>query len=70
MLLLGLSHKNLERLKNNEPIGIDPAEIKLLTKHHGSISGIILFAGATEADIKGWMVANGFFGEGTEEYLS
>lgn len=31
------------------------------------IAGLILFAGATEVDIKGWLVGNGFYGPSTRE---
>lgn len=66
-LWLGLSHENLKRLRAGQPIGIPPEEIAALTADSGAISGLVIFAGPTEADLKGWLVKNGMIGPDTRE---
>lgn len=64
LVLLGLSDENVKRLTDDQPVMVKPEDIKKLLGGK-ELGGIVIFHGATEADIKATMVEQGLIGEGT-----
>lgn len=64
LLLLGLSDENIRRLTKDEPVLVRPEDVKTLLGNH-QLEGLVIFHGATEADIKASMVKHGLIGEET-----